>query len=129
MSKQPVILLAEPEATIRESVEMILTDEGYTCRTVSDTDSLLDSLYIHPSDLIIADVQLFSEEIQQIILILDRHKSRPPTLITLGYDQLHHMSALKEFDVSEYIIKPFHFEDMLERVQQLLFKTEEKEDK
>jgi len=127
MSEQTVILLAEPEAAIRESVEMILTEEGYTCRTVPDTESLLSSLYIHPSDLIIADVQLFSEEIQNITLILDRHKNRPPMLITLGYDQLHHVDTLKKFDITDYILKPFHFEEMLERIKQLLLKTKERD--
>lgn len=115
-----MILLAEPEEAIRESIEMILIDEGYDCHAVSDTEALLRAIHIHDSDLIIADIHVIHSEADAILEALSDYAESPPILVTLTYERIREMLDLLKFGINEYLLKPFLFEEMLERVQKLL---------
>lgn len=115
-----MILLAEPEEAVRESIEMVLIDEGYDCHAVSDTESLLRAIHIHNSDLIIADIQIVHPEVGKVLDALDNYTDSPPILVTMTYERIRDMLDLIKFGISEYMLKPFQFEEMLERVQRLL---------
>ncbi len=115
-----MILLAEPEEAIRESIEMILIDEGYDCHAVSDSEALLRAIHIHDSDLIIADIQVIHSEAGTILEALCDYAESPPILVTLTYERIRDMLDLIRFGISEYLLKPFQFEEMLDRVQRLL---------
>lgn len=115
-----MILLAEPEEAIRESIEMILLDEGFDCHAVADTEALMRAIHIHDSDLIIADVHLLHQEAQKILAALGEYSNPPPILVTLNYERIRDMLELIKFGIGEYLLKPFQFEEMLERVHKLL---------
>ena len=115
-----MILIAEPEEAIRESIEMILLDEGFDCHAVADTEALLRAIHIHDSDLIIADVHLLHQEAQTILAALDEYNTPPPILVTLTYERIRDMMELIKYGIGEYLLKPFQFEEMLERVHRLL---------
>lgn len=115
-----MILLAEPEEAIRESIEMVLIDEGYDCHAVADAESLMRAIHIHDSDIIIADVHLIHPEAQKILAIISEYSDPPPILVTLTYERIRDMLELIKFGIGEYLLKPFQFEEMLERVHRLL---------
>ena len=115
-----MILLAEPEEAIRESIEMVLLDEGYDCHAVADTEGLIRAIHIHDSDLIIADVHLVHQEVEKILSTINEYTDPPPILVTLTYERIRDMLELIRFGIGEYLLKPFQFEEMLERVQRLL---------
>ena len=119
-AEKSMILLAEPEEAIRESIEMVLIDEGYDCHGVTDTESLVRAIHIHDSDLIIADIQLLHPGIQNILAAISEYPDPPPILVTLTYERIRDMLELIKFGLGEYLLKPFQFEEMLERVQRLL---------
>jgi len=120
MSEKAMILLAEPEEAIRESIEMVLLDEGYDCHAVSDTEALLRAIHIHDSDLIIADVHLIHQEARKILETLDEYANPPTIMVTLNYERIRDMLDLIKFGIGEYLLKPFQFEEMLDRVHRLL---------
>lgn len=120
MPERTLILLAEPEEATRESVEMILTDEGYDCYTVCDSESLLRAIHIHRYDLIIADINIVHAEIREILSALGQYPARSPILVTLTYERIGEMLELIKFGVTEYLLKPFPFEDLVERVEKLI---------
>ena len=115
-----MILLAEPEEAIRESIEMVLLDEGYDCHAVADTEGLIRAIHIHDSDLIIGDVHLVHQEAEKILSTLNEYSDPPPILVTLTYERIRDMLELIRFGIGEYLLKPFQFEEMLERIQRLL---------
>lgn len=115
-----MILLAEPEEAVRESIEMVLMDEGFDCHAVADTEALLRAIHIHDSDLIIADVHLVYREAEKILSALGEYPDSPPILVMLTYERIRDMLELIKFGIGEYLLKPFQFEEMLERVQRLL---------
>ena len=115
----PMVLLAEPEEAIRESIEMILIDEGYDCHAVSNTQSLMQAISIHNSDLIIADVGIINDNIQEIMNVQNKYSEIPPFLVTLSYEQVQHMIYLMRFGITEYLIKPFQFQEMTLRIREI----------
>jgi len=123
-----MILIAEPEDAIRESIEMVLADEGYDCHAVSDTKSLLRAISIHNSDLIITDINLIHPDVEEILNELGQFDSEaPPIIVTLNYERIGDMLSLVKFGISEYMLKPFLFEEMTERIERLLQQKENKE--
>lgn len=121
MPDRAMILIAEPEDAIRESIEMILADEGYDCHAVSDTASMLRAISIHNSDLIITDISLLHSDVEEILDELGQFDTEaPPIIVTLNYERIGDMLSLIKFGISEYMLKPFLFEEMTERIQRLL---------
>ena len=118
----PIVLLAEPEEAIRESIEMILIDEGYECHSISTAQSLKQALRIYDADLIIADVNIVYDHIEEIIILQNSssYSKIPHFLITLGYEQVRDMLYLMQFGITEYFIKPFQFDDLTKRLRQIL---------
>lgn len=120
MPNIPMILLAEPEEAIRESIEMILIEEGYDCHPVSNTQSLMQAISIHNSNLIIADVHTIYDNIEEILKIQNHYSNFPPFLVTLNYEQVRDMLYLMRFGITEYLIKPFQFDEMTNRIRHIL---------
>ena len=116
----PMVLLAEPEEAIRESIEMILIDEGYDCHPVSNTQALMQAISIHNSDLIIADVRIIYESIEDIVAAQNMYGDFPPFLVTLTYEQVRDMLYLMRYGITEYLIKPFQFDDMTSRIRHII---------
>jgi len=85
MSNQPMILVAEPEEAVRESIQITLIEEGYDCHAVCDTVSLLRAIRIHNSNLIIADVHIIYDRIQEILDTQNHYSTVPPLS---GYPKL-----------------------------------------
>src|SRR5699024_5127142 len=120
-SNRPMIILAEPEEAIRNSVEMILLDEGYDCHAVADFQALLRAIHLHDCDLIIADITFMHRNIESILLAQQSYStSAPPILISLYYQRIRDMLHLMKFKVTEYLIKPFNFDEMLGRISNMM---------
>lgn len=121
MPNTPVILLAEPEDAVRESIEIILIEEGYDCHSVSNTPTLIQALQTYNTDLIIADVNLVYDNIKEILNILNscHRPDRPEFMVMLSYEQIRDMLYLMKFGITDYLIKPFSFEEMIDRVQRM----------
>lgn len=120
MPNRKLILLAEPEEAIRESIEMILIDEGYDCHAVADPRALLRAIKIHQSDLIITDIQMIYSNIEEVLAALQHYPKVPPIIVTLTYERIGDLLKLMKYDVNEYILKPFIFEDMVDRISHML---------
>lgn len=122
MSDRPAaILLAEPEEAVRESVEIILTDEGYDCQTVCSAFCLIQAIRRRKFDLIITDISMVYGHIENILSSVKRHSAPPPPiLITLSYERIGDMLTLTKSGVNEYLLKPFQFEDLIGRIQKII---------
>lgn len=131
MPDTPVILLAEPEDAVRESIEIILIEEGYDCHSVSNTPTFIQALQTYNADLIIADVNLVYDDIKEILNILKSYHrpDRPEFMVMLGYERIRDMLYLMKFGVTDYLIKPFSFEEMIDRVQRMTTLSLKKIDK
>lgn len=120
MPKNVKILIAEPERAIRESIEMILADEGYECRTARSFDAMLKDIYLNTFDIIIADINTLTGNMDTLEKAVNAYSTPPTILITLSYEQIRDLLPLMKFGTNEYLLKPFLFDDLLGRIEQIV---------
>ena len=120
-TQRAMILIAEPEEAVHESIQMVLTEEGYDCHVVTNTSSLLRAIDIHKSDMLIADISLIHDNVKDILTAMSKYDTQyPPVLVTVTYERVRDMLDLMSVGISEYLLRPFQFEDLLDRVRRVL---------
>lgn len=121
------ILLAEDDLQMQEFIENIL-EEHHRVTAVSSGRQALDALKHGDYDLVLADVTIhamdgfvFLEELRKS----PTHGDLPVIILTALNDDLHKTKGLS-LGVDDYIIKPFYKAEMLARINNLLWRREEK---
>ncbi len=114
------ILIADDEKPIRDSLKMILDEEGYKTDTAADGEEALKKLNENNYEIVITDIKM--PKLDGIQLIEAGSKVSPETffIIMTAYasvktaiDALHHGAY-------DYLIKPVEFDDVIIRVKRLL---------
>ena len=114
------ILIADDERTIRETVSMILSEEGYDTDAVSNGKEALKLLEQKNYDILITDIKM--PEMDGMELINQSFKICPQTsviIITAHGSIESAIDALRK-GAFDYILKPFDFDDLLLRVSRLM---------
>jgi two-component system response regulator PilR (NtrC family) len=114
------ILIADDERTIRETVSMILNEEGYETDSVSNGKEALELLETKNFDILITDIKM--PEMDGMALINQSFKICPQTsiiIITAHGSIESAIDALRK-GAFDYILKPFDFDDLLLRVGRLM---------
>lgn len=120
MCERPDILLAETESAVLDSLEIILEEENYSCRTANSIEEMFDAIREKQPDLIIADITILHQQLDEFISFRSRRKLQCPVLVTLSYEQIADLLPLIKCGISEYLLKPFLFDDLLNRIPFLL---------
>lgn len=123
------ILIADDEATIRNTLSAFLAEEGHETITAASGEEALKLISQVPFDALITDIRMPG---MSGIELLRRSKAlRPeiPVLIITAYAALETaVEALRE-GASDYIIKPFILDDILYKIRKSLRVRELKTDK
>jgi two-component system, OmpR family, response regulator PhoP len=114
------LLLIEDDDTLRESLGRQLVEQGFALEQAADGREGLYFALEYPVDLAIVDLGL--PEIPGLDLIRelrDKGKTYPVLVLTARdrwQDKVDGLSA----GADDYVVKPFHFEEILARVNALL---------
>ncbi len=111
------ILLADDEATFRNSTADLLRGEGFECETVSDGESALNCVAEQPFDLLITDLEMPGNADLQLVRQLAERSGGLPVIILTGYPSVRSAVACIELPVAAYLTKPVAFPELLERVR------------
>jgi len=114
------ILIADDEKAIRETVSMILNEEGYETDAVPNGKAALELLEAKNYDILITDIKM--PEMDGMQLINQSFKICPQTsiiIITAHGSIESAIDALRK-GAFDYILKPFDFDDLLLRVGRLM---------
>ncbi len=114
------ILIADDERTIRESVAMVLGDEGYEAHEASNGKEALELLTEQDFDILITDLKM--PEMDGMALIKESFKICPQTSVIIITAHASIESAIEALRMGafDYILKPFDFDDLLLRVERLM---------
>ena len=110
------ILIVEDEVVIRQSLQRLLTRNGYS---VAEAGTVTEALEQHdPSsfDLIIADLRLPGALGTQVI----DHCGDTPVIIMTSYASVHSAVESMKKGAADYIAKPFDHDEMILMVERLL---------
>jgi len=114
------ILIVDDEKPIRDSLKIVLADEGYAAEVAGDGEEALEKIKNDSFDIVITDIKM--PKLDGIQLLESASSISPETffIIMTAYasvktaiDALHHGA----FD---YLIKPVEFDDVIIRIKRLI---------
>jgi two-component system, OmpR family, response regulator PhoP len=114
------ILVVEDEATIRESLKARLAEAGFTVDVAQDGEDGLFAGLEYPIDVAIIDLGLPKLSGLDLIRRLRAQKRSFPILVLTARDRWQDKVEGLEAGADDYVSKPFHFEEVLARVQALM---------
>ena len=117
MSKR--ILIADDEKSIRDSIKIILDDEGYETYTAADGEEALNRLSSENFDLVISDIKM--PKLDGMELLEKGSKISPETyfIIMTAYASITSAIQALRSGAYDYLIKPVEFDDLLIRIKRL----------
>ena len=114
------ILIVDDEKAIRESVSLVLSEEGYKTEIASNGNEALEFLNEQDYDVLITDLKM--PGMDGIELIKKSMKICPQTSVIIITAHASVESAIEALRIGafDYILKPFDFDDLILKVQRLL---------
>ena len=114
------VLVVEDETALREMLKTRLTDSGFTVDVAADGQEALFAGLEYPLDVAIIDLGLPKLTGLEVIRRLRAaHKSYPILILTARDNWQDKVEGLQA-GADDYVAKPFHFEEVLARLQALL---------
>jgi DNA-binding NtrC family response regulator len=118
MSK--VILIAEDERVLRESLAELLTEEGYEVLQAPDGKAAYDIVLERSVDLVITDIRMPEMDGMQLLEHLHKVAPQTPVLMATAYGTVESAVAAIRAGAQDYLLKPVQFDDVLLKVQRAL---------
>src|SRR5215469_7200375 len=113
-------LVVEDEAALRDSLKVRLAEAGFTVDEARDGDEGLFAGLEYPLDIAIVDLGLPGISGLELIRRLRAERKTFPILILTARDNWQDKVEGLQAGADDYVAKPFHFEEVLARLQALL---------
>jgi len=114
------VLVVEDEAALREMLKARLTESGFTVDEAQDGEEGLFAGREYPLDVAIIDLGLPKLAGLEVIRRLRAAGKAFPILILTARDNWQDKVEGLQAGADDYVAKPFHFEEVLARLQALL---------
>jgi two-component system, OmpR family, response regulator len=114
------IVIVEDDQKLAEVVFKLLTREHHSVEIVGDGGEAEYRLLNYPYDLIILDWNLPHRSGPELCKLYRSNRGSSPVVMLTGKDLIHDKIAGFSSGVDDYLIKPFHPEELILRVTALL---------
>ena len=114
------ILIVEDEASLAQGLEFNLSEEGYTVVIARDGNEALERYNESKFDLIILDIMLPYLDGFEIAKTIRETSPLMPILMLTARAGVNDRVRGLEIGADDYLTKPFHLEELLARVQNML---------
>ncbi len=114
------IIIADDEQEIRESLSIILEDEGYRCQTAEDGAAAIEALKEHSFDILITDLKMPKANGIEVLEQLKRYSPETLSVIITAHATIETAIKALRKGAADYILKPLDFDEVLIRIQNLL---------
>jgi len=114
------VLIIEDEVALRDSLKDKLAEAGFTVDVASDGEEGLFAALEFPLDVAIVDLGLPKVSGLEVIRRVREQRKSYPILILTARDRWQDKVEGLQAGADDYVAKPFHFEEVLARVQALL---------
>jgi two-component system copper resistance phosphate regulon response regulator CusR len=115
-----LIGLAEDDLKIAQLVKTGLEEQGYRVISVTNGEQALTVFKSQPVDLIILDVMLPGLTGIEVSKLLRAHSADLPILMLTALGSIDDKIAGYHHGADDYLVKPFHFKELLLRIEALL---------
>jgi len=111
------ILIADDDATFRQSTADLLRGEGYEVGMAQDAAEALQVVRGGSYDLVISDLEMPGNENLRLIRGLQQEAGGLPVIILTGYPSTESAIASIELPVVAYLRKPVELADLVSRIE------------
>lgn len=116
----PKILLLEDDYKMGAELRQFFTNRGFTCDQVYDGLLFFKQIEIENYDLYILDVNVPGLNGLEVCKRVRQSNRGIPILMLTAYSAVDDKVAALEFGADDYLVKPFHLEELMARVSALL---------
>jgi len=114
------ILVADDEEEIRNSLSIVLREEGFRCMAVADGEEAIKALKEHSFDILVTDLKMpKADGIEVLEQVMQRSAETLTIIITAHATVETAIQALRK-GASDYILKPLDFDEVILRIENLL---------
>ncbi len=114
------ILIADDEEGIRESLTIVLEDEGYRCTAVQDGEEAIAAIKEKSFDIIISDLKMPKTDGLGVLEYALQHSSDILTIIITAHATVETAIKALRKGAADYILKPLDFDEVLIRIENLV---------
>jgi len=114
------ICLVEDEQKVAAFICKGLEEHGYKVATVKDGASAIDLSHDSKFNLFILDIMLPDINGIELCRKIRRADVKTPILMLTALDQIQNKVAGLKAGADDYLVKPFHFSELLARIEALL---------
>jgi len=111
------ILIADDEATFRESTCRLLRREGFECHSAKDAEEAVESLRCGRFDLLVADIRMPRNTDLRVVREARELDSQMPVILVTGYPSVETAVRSVDMSVVAYLTKPLDFDELTARVR------------
>jgi two-component system copper resistance phosphate regulon response regulator CusR len=114
------ICLIEDEQKVAAFITKGLEEHGYTVKTVGDGSAAQSLLQQEEFDLLIMDVMLPDINGIELCRQIRQKDSNTPILMLTALNQVHDKVSGLKAGADDYLVKPFHFSELMARMEALM---------
>ena len=122
MKKQTSIFVIDDERIVCESCDRILSKAGYKVDTSVSANNGYNQAISKDYDLILLDLKMDEMDGMQLFTSLREKKPDIPVIIMTGYPSKESKEQAMKLGVSNYILKPFNPEEIIDPVNKIFLK-------
>lgn len=125
MEKKYTILLVEDETKLCNIIKEELTGLGYTVNTASD-GLVAESLFSRNKySLVLLDISLPGKSGLQLCKSFRSSNKKIPIIMLTAFGEIQDKVDAFKLGADDYIVKPFHFDELFARIKVFLKRSEE----
>lgn len=114
------ILVAEDERDMNRIICRKLKAEGYGVDSCFDGGETLDYINMTSYDLILLDIMMPVKNGYEVLKEIRKNGNKTPVLFLTAKDAVEDKVNGLNLGVDDYIVKPFHFEELMARIRAVI---------
>ena len=114
------VLVVEDEKDLNRVITRKLKAEGYSVDSCFDGAEALDYMEMTPYDVIVMDIMMPEKNGYQVLKEMREMGNRSPVLFLTARDALEDRVKGLDLGADDYLVKPFHFEELMARIRVML---------
>jgi DNA-binding NtrC family response regulator len=113
------ILIVDDDDSVRDVLYDLFSEE-HMCHAAGTAEQALAFLHEQPYDAVLTDISMPGLSGLELLGQLRQEQPDTPVIVVTGIGDRMHAEGLKRLGAFDYILKPFHIEDVEESVGRAL---------
>src|SRR6218665_1539986 len=114
------ILLLEDDFTLSKEISTFFTSKGFECIPYYDGSLLLKKYFPYEYDLIVLDINVPGINGIEVCKGIRETDKKTPIIMLTAFSEIEDKLSSFDSGADDYLVKPFHFDELYARVQSLL---------